>query len=134
MNNNEGISLVELIIIVGIMGLLLTIIFSTTIFSYNSFSIQNEEKNINASTRDTMDYLIRQIRKSNEIQVIDNTLILDGDIYKLEDGSIFQNDLEIIQGIDELYISQKDDVIHIEIIIRDSRNRDHELSCKVNIR
>lgn len=153
MKNEKGFTLIELIIVLALLAIVLTIIFRPITFSLKNFNIQNEKADSISKARDTMDYLTRQIRKADIVEVVDgnlivqffddNDLIVDSKIYKLESRIIFEDENKIIEGIDELHISDKkidelhisdEDKIYIEIIIKDNRDRDYKLSSYINLR
>lgn len=153
MKNEKGFTLIELIIVLALLAIVLTIIFRPITFSLKNFNIQNEKADSISKARETMDYLTRQIRKADIVEVVDgnlivqfvddNDLIVDSKIYKLENRIIFEDENKIIEGIDELHISDKkidelhisdEDKIYIEIIIKDNRDRDYKLSSYINLR
>lgn len=134
MKSVRGFTLIELVIVLGLIGIVLSMIFSPIIFSYKNFNIQNQRINIISDARTTMDYLTRQIRKSNEVDIINNNMIIDSSTYKLQDRTLFKDDKKVIEGIDELNITKVDETINIEIIIKDSSGKDYRLSSIINIR
>lgn len=140
MTTNKGFTLIELIIIIALLGIVLTFIFVPVTFSFKNFENQNEKANLIANERILMDYLTREIRKANEV-VIDedeNILILDSQEYKLKDGKLFKDEEMIMEGIENLYFTQKDGLetkeIEIEIEIKDSRGKLHQLSSIIVLR
>jgi prepilin-type N-terminal cleavage/methylation domain-containing protein len=135
--DNRGVALVELLVVLGLIGIVLSLILLPIIFSYNSFEIQDERANIVSDARETMDYLTRQIRKTNHVEVVDdNTIIMDSIVYKLDNGIIYKGDTEVIKGIDELLIKTDENgrTISIEIAIKDSKGQYYRLSSNTNIR
>lgn len=134
MKNNKGFTLLELILVLGLVGLVLSLIFSPMILSYNSFNAQNEKTNIISDTRATMDYLTREIRKSDKIEVIDNRIILDNVVYKLKDKDLLKDDKVVSRGIDRLNITKTDKRLEIEITITDNSDKEHTLSSIIYIR
>lgn len=134
MKNNKGFTLLELILVLGLVGLVLSLIFSPMILSYNSFNAQNEKTNIISDTRATMDYLTREIRKSDKIEVIHNRIILDNVVYKLKDKDLLKDDKVVSRGIDRLNITKTDKRLEIEITITDNSDKEHTLSSIIYIR
>lgn len=134
MENKKGFTLIELIIVVALIGVVLSTIFTPITFSLKNFNIQNEKSNTISNARTTMNFLTRQIKKSNEIDVVNNTIIMDSNIYKLKDRTLFRDDKLVIEGIDELIIDKVDKTISIEIAVKDSQGKDYRLSSITNIR
>ena len=146
MGNNRGITLIELIIVIALIGIVLSIVFSPITFSFRNFNAQNEKTAITSRARAAMDYLTREIRKSDIVEINDNVITVNLDDnenkYKLENKILFKNDKKIIDGIDGLNISPDIDpdidpdniTINIKITIKDSKGKDHTLSSDINIR
>lgn len=134
MRSNKGVTLIELMVVLGMLGVVLSIIFFPLIFSGSSFKSENEKANICTDVRTAMDYLTRQIRKSGEVEIVDGILRVNGNDYRVENRILFKDVEEIIYGIDELNIEKDDRTITIEIIIKNSKGEDYKLSSIINIR
>lgn len=74
MKNKKGFTLLELVLVLALLGIVLSMIFSPIIFSFKNFDIQNEKANVISTARTTMDYLNREIRKSDEVKLTDDSL------------------------------------------------------------
>lgn len=134
MNNRKGLTLIELIVALGLTVIVLLMIFPPIILSHNTFGIQNEKVNTISNARYAMDYLTRQIRKSEEIEVIEDAIIIDSIVYKLENRTIFKDDTALIHGIDDLKIRKIGRTLNIEIVIKDSGSEDYKLRTNINMR
>ncbi len=134
MKNKRGFTLIELVIVLALLGIVLSMIFSPIIFSFKNFDIQNEKANIISDARATMDYLTRAIRKADTVEVVDGNLSMDSKMYKLEDRVLFKEAKKVMEGIDELNINKVDKTINIEIVIKNSKGENYKLSSIINIR
>ena len=135
MKNNKGFTLIELIIAIALINIILPIIFLALTFSFKTFEIQNERTNIISNARITMNYLTREIRKANVVEIDENgNLIIDSAAYKIENRVLFKNNKKIIEGIDELNPMKTDKTVNIEIIIKDGRNNGYKFSSSINVR
>lgn len=134
MKNNKGFTLIELMIVTGLIITVASIVFSPITFSVENFGNQNEKTNIISDLRRTMDYLTREIRKANEIEVIDNGIKIDSIVYNLENGNLVKDGNVVIEDIDELNINKLGSKIEIKIVIKDSKAKNHSLSSTINIR
>jgi len=132
--NKRGFTLIELVIVLALLGIVLSMIFSLIIFSFKNFDIQNEKANIISDARATMDYLTRAIRKADTVEVVDGNLSMDSKMYKLEDRILFKEAKKVMEGIDELNINKVDKTINIEIVIKNSKGENYKLSSIINIR
>jgi prepilin-type N-terminal cleavage/methylation domain-containing protein len=132
--NKRGFTLIELVIVLALLGIVLSMIFSPIIFSFKNFDIQNEKANIISDARATMDYLTRAIRKADTVEVVDGNLSMDSKMYKLEDRVLFKEAKKVMEGIDELNINKVDKTINIEIVIKNSKGENYKLSSIINIR
>lgn len=147
MGRNRGFTLIELIITLGLIGIFLSMAFSPFIFSYKNFSNQNTNAEDIAVARRAMDYLVREIRKSDSIEVGEGDagggfakeLIIDGCTYEIIDRSLCKDGEEFIKGIDELRVREimdEDEGIGMEIniVIKNGKGEDYILSSTVYIR
>lgn len=134
MKNKEGFTLIELVIVLALIGIVLSMIFSPIIFSFKNFDTQNEKSNTISNARATMDYLTRAIRKADTVEVVDGNLSIDSKMYKLEDRILFKEAKKVMEGIDELNINKVDKTINIEIVIKNSKGENYKLSSIINIR
>lgn len=138
MKNKKGFTLIELVITLAILGIVLPVIFSPVFFSFKNFDTQNEKTNIISDTRAVMDYLTREIRKSDQVTVDDNKITItigtDLVIYEEDNGDLKKDGKVINEGIGELTIKKSDQKIEIKILARDSKNKEHSLSSIIYIR
>ena len=127
--------MVELVIVLGLLGVVLAIIFTPMLFSFRNFETQNEKANITSNLRATMDHLTRQIRKADVVEVVDDSTInIDSTIYTIDDGKLTKDGSVVIEGIDKLFISEDGEGIKIEVVIIDKKSEEHSLSSTINIR
>lgn len=134
MGNSRGITLIELLIALSLVGIVISLAAALFFFGNKSFSVQSEQTSIVADARYTMDYLTRQIRKANSVEVDGNTLIVDSDVIELKDNILYNNNKVIIKGIDGLVITKNQNEVEIEITIIDENLRKLSLSSVVYIR
>ena len=132
--SKKGFTLIELVITIAILGIVLPMIFSPIIFSFTNFQTQNEKTKITSDARAAMDYLTREIRKSNHVTVTGNIIETDRGIYKIEGRNLMQGDKIIREGIDELITNKTGQTIEIEIVIKDSKDNGHNLSSIIHVR
>jgi len=132
--SKQGFTLIELVVVLGLISIVISIIFSPIMFSVKNFGIQKEKSVIISNTRTTLDYLTKEIRRADKIEVEDNILNIDLKTYKLENRTLFKDDIKIIEGIDGLNIKKENEKITIEIIINDSKGIEHKFSTVINLR
>lgn len=119
MKNKRGVTLIELVVVLGLTGIVLSLIFPPVILSYNYFDMQNERISSISDSRAVMNYLTTQIRKSNDIEVGTNTIKLDSGVYKIENKTLYKDGLEVFRGIDNLKMDKVGKKIDIEIVFKD---------------
>lgn len=132
--DNKGITLIELLIVLALIGLVLLLVVTLFLFGNRSFNRQNEHTAIVANVRYSMDYLTKQVRKANEIEVNGNVLFVDSSEIKIEDRTLYKDDDEITTEIDELVVSKDGNKVQIEIVIIYSNSEEYRLSSIVYIR
>mgnify|MGYP000874519452 CR=1 FL=1 len=134
MKKNRGFSLIELVMVVALIGIFIAVIFSPIGFSLRNFKAQNEKANIISDRRALMDYLTREIRRSEVVDIIDDTLIIDSRVYRIEEGIFLKDDERIMDGIDGWIIDRIGETINIEIKSIDSKGKEYSISSSINIR
>lgn len=130
MKNRKGYSLLEIILVLALISIVIGLIFSILSFSQNNFNNQNKKSDNITNARFTMDYLTREIRKSNKVSIKDSIITIDKDTYIIQDRKLIKNDRVIISGIDELIVKKINSKIDIKIIIKNKDN-DYELSSTI---
>lgn len=126
--NSAGFTLVEIITVLALLGIILSIIFSLIFFSFNNFKMQNERTEILSDLRLAMDYLLRQMRKAELVEMVDQaTLKIDSDLCRIVDQSLFQGEHLVQAGIHELSVAENDNEITIGLVIIDGKGKEHDL-------
>ncbi len=135
MKNNKGFTLIELVLVLGLIGIVLSMIFSPIIFSVQNFGTQNEKASITSDLRTTMDHLTRQIRKANVVDVVDaNTIEIDSKVYTIQGRNLTKDGIVVISGIDKLIVNRDGKGIKIKVVIMDSKGKEYSLSSIMNKR
>lgn len=134
MINKKGFTLIEVVLSLALIGIVITLIISPIIFSYNNFETQYEKSHIISTARTAMDYLTREIRKASTVDVDNNTIIIDSHVYKLEDRVLLKEDQKVVEGIDGLIVTKNNSTVNIEITIKYSNEKEYKLSSQINIR
>jgi prepilin-type N-terminal cleavage/methylation domain-containing protein len=134
MKDEKGLTLIELLVVLALISIVFSLLWNPLNFSFRNFDAQNEKRNIISDARFTMDYLTRQIRQAQEIEIKNDNIKMDSSIYKVDNRALFKDDKKIIEGIDDLNIDKADQCLNIEIVIIDSGGKDYRLSSTINIR
>lgn len=134
MKNSRGITLIELLIVLSLVGFVISIAAFLFFFGNRNFSIQNEQTAIVADVRYSMDYLTRQIRKATNVEVDDNTLMVDSNEIRLEGNTLYNNSDVIVKGIDELVITKNQSEVQIKMTIIDKNARKRSFHSIVYLR
>ena len=109
MNNKKGLTLIELVIVLALIGILSSLLFFPILFSFDNFEKQSNTVNEISTARSTMELLTKEIRKSEKIEVEGNALI-------------------------QLNFTKIGETVTIQVIIKKANGQDYELSSIVNLR
>ena len=134
MNNKKGLTLIELVIVLALIGILSSLLFFPILFSFDNFEKQSNTVNEISTARSTMELLTKEIRKSDKIEVEGNALVLDTVVYKLDDKALKKNGQLLFGGIEELNFSKVGEIVTIQVKIKKANGQDYELSSIVNLR
>ena len=134
MNNKKGLTLIELVIVLALIGILSSLLFFPILFSFDNFEKQSNTVNEISTARSTMELLTKEIRKSDKIEVEGNALVLDTVVYKLDDKALKKNGQLLFGGIEQLNFTKVGETVTIQVIIKKANGQDYELSSIVNLR
>lgn len=70
-NKNGGFTLLEIIVVLAIMGILSTLVFSMFSFSNNLFFSSNKQHNVQNDVRLGIDIISKKLRFATELEIID---------------------------------------------------------------
>ncbi|WP_225624098.1 PilW family protein [Thermoanaerobacterium thermosaccharolyticum] len=127
--NNKGITLVELLVTLALLGIVISIYSSLYYSGYKSYKSTQDNIDIEQNVRYAMNYIINQIDKGpSSINIIDNGhgLVIDGNYIQLDtkNNKIYldQNQgHEIATNIVEFNVRLKNDkILNIEIVGQNS--------------
>jgi prepilin-type N-terminal cleavage/methylation domain-containing protein len=97
-NNKKGITLVELVIALAILGIVLTIGYNLFLAGLKSYGRQIDNADNQARARQAIRQITREMRKADQIDIIDeNNIKIDESLYSfdknsytiLKDGNVF---------------------------------------------
>ena len=114
MDNKKGLTLIELVIVLALIGILSSLLFFPILFSFDNFQKQSNTVNEISIARSTMELLTKEIRKASIINVENNSLILDSVIYKLEEGALEKNGQVLFSDINALNFVKEETIIKDE--------------------
>lgn len=140
MENNKGYSLIEVLIVVALIGVILSLIYSLAPKSFKHFELQREKSNIISDMRLAMSYLTKEIRKSDGVEVVNGSLVEDGSLiiddinFTLENNAFKKGDKTIVDLIKDIKVNKTESNITIEIITEDKKGKQHSIKSVINIR
>lgn len=138
--NNKGYSLIEVLIVVALIGVILSLIYSLAPKSFKHFELQREKSNIISDMRLAMSYLTKEIRKSDGVEVVNGSLVEDGSLiiddinFTLENNAFKKGDKTIVDLIKDIKVNKTESNITIEIITEDKKGKQHSIKSVINIR
>ena len=105
MKNNKGLTLIELVIVLALIGILSSLLFFPILFSFENFDKQSNTVNEISTARATMELLSKEIRKSNLVSV-DNSQ--KNDILILDDNKYYYKNENKEIGLVKKHLSDKE--------------------------
>lgn len=135
MRVKKGITLIELMIVIGLASLVIVTIYPLLQLGVKSFNFANSSVEALSEARFSMDYIIREIRKSNKIEIQDNTIYLDNDetIY-MENEAIYHGDKKIADLVSNFICTKTDEKVDISIEVINDERENEILSATIYIR
>lgn len=86
-NPKKGITLTEVIIVIALIGIVLSVIYSLLFFGKNTFNISRRQYGLQSDMRFSLDTIVREVRFSSELDILsvddarDSSNHLDGYSY-----------------------------------------------------
>jgi prepilin-type N-terminal cleavage/methylation domain-containing protein len=134
MKNKKGVTLVELVFTLALIGIVLTIVVAIFMFGNRNFSTQNKQSEAVATARYSMDYITKQVRMANIIEVVDNKILVNSSEIKLENNTLFNDGQVIVNGIDDMTVVKNGNEIVIDIVIDKGGTLEYSISSVLYIR
>lgn len=135
MNNEKGVTLVELLLALAIISMILLLIGNVQLFGQKQFTSQNKNIDQQANVRLAAKMITKEIRKANEVEIDGNTLKIGDDVFELKGTDIEKNGEAIIHHIDDLKFTPLNDGITLEITsIEDSNGKKESISTTIYTR
>ena len=115
-NNEQGVTLIELIISLAIFSVIISITLSVLLLGSKTFKQQTTETNDLMNISNAIHYLTKEIRKADQVKGESGMLILnEKDIYKLENQAIMKNSTPVFYNIEAFEINKVSSKIEIVI-------------------
>lgn len=117
LRSQQGLSLVELIAALAIMSFISVIIYSVLISGEKQYNSQSQDNQELSDIAYALKVLTKEIRKSENVQVVDNSLIISGVTYAYSPDSktILKNGTPYLQNIEAFTVSKDNTVVSIAI-------------------
>ena len=147
MKNKKGLTLIELVIVLALIGILSSLLFFPILFSFENFDKQSKTVNEISTARATMEILSKEIRKANSVSVnnsgVNDILILDDNSYYFKDDNITkglvkkhltEKEVFLLGGMQSIFFLKDSRTVTIKIIINKENSDDFELSSVIYLR
>ncbi|WP_341876863.1 type II secretion system protein [Defluviitalea saccharophila] len=114
--NENGVTLIELIVSLAIFSVIISLTLSVLLFGSRTFKMQTNETNNLLNVSNAMHYITKEIRKADQVEIENGILILnEKDVYKLENNIIMKNTTLMFYNIELFEIAKSSSKIDIKI-------------------
>lgn len=127
LKNNRGLTLIEIIAAVSIMGLVMAALFSVFHGSLQTFASSHELEDMR-QRQSQLDFVVRELRGCafEEIEITgpddENVIECGSKSFQLDGNTIIYNGVEIISGVESFSAEKKGNYISIETVFKDSED------------
>ena len=100
MQNQRGVSLLEVIASISLISIIILLINSFHLFGQKQMISQTDEIQNQANTRIALNIITKEIRTAENVSIVDDVLIINHtDKYKLDSNKIMKNNIALINNI-----------------------------------
>lgn len=130
--SQQGLSLVELIAVIAITSFIAIIIYSVLLSGEKQYNTQSSDNQELSDIAYTLKVLTKEIRKSSDVEVTGNTLVISGVTYAYspDTKSILKDGVTSFRDIEGFSVSKNEDVITITITGKQNKT----VSTKIVVR
>ena len=133
--NEHGVTLVELLAVLAMIGMILLLISNVHIFGQKQFNSQTTQINHESDVRYVMNVITKEIRRSPSVSISNNIISTGTSTFKLIGKELYQGDSVLEDGIDEFNVQQTGNKISITIkSVPNQYEKVASLSTKLYIR
>jgi|BioPla2DNA2_1021312.scaffolds.fasta_scaffold20553_4 prepilin-type N-terminal cleavage/methylation domain-containing protein len=135
--NSKGVTLIELIVVLGLVSLVLLVGYNLLPLGLNTFGMQTENIDNQSRARQAIRQISGEIRKASSVDVIDEYSIdIDGVLYKFQEdeNTLLRDGNDFMSGIKLFTTSRNGNEINLEITTLAKDSHEVTLSTLINIR
>lgn len=113
--NENGVTLVELLGALALLGIILLLISNVHIFGQKQFVNQTAQINHESNVRYAMNVITKEIRTATSVSVSNNVITTETSTFKLVGNELYQGSTVVEEGIEEFIVQQAGNKISIKI-------------------
>jgi prepilin-type N-terminal cleavage/methylation domain-containing protein len=133
--NENGITLIELLVALALLGTIIGLISSVHIFGQKQFTSQSKQIQHESNVRYAMNMITKEVRSSPTIAVSNNTIQTSTSLFELKGTDLFKGDVVLEEDIGEFIVQQSGNKISITIkSVPNQYDKVSSLSTNVYIR
>lgn len=135
--NSKGVTLIELIVVLGLVSLVLLVGYNLLPLGLNTFGMQTENIDNQSRARQAIRQISGEIRKAGSVDVIDEYSIdIDGVLYKFQEdeNTLLRDGNDFMSGIKLFTTSRNGNEINLEITTLAKDSHEVTLSTVIYIR
>ena len=135
--NSKGVTLIELIVVLGLVSLVLLVGYNLLPLGLNTFGMQTENIDNQSRARQAIRQISGEIRKASSVDIIDEYSIdIDGVLYKFQEdeNTLLRDGNDFMSGIKLFTTSRNGNEINLEITTLAKDSHEVTLSTLINIR
>lgn len=135
--NSKGVTLIELIVVLGLVSLVLLVGYNLLPLGLNTFGMQTENIDNQSRARQAIRQISGEIRKASSVDVIDEYSIdIDGVLYKFQEdeNTLLRDGNDFMSGIKLFTTSRNGNEINLEITTLAKDSHEVTLSTVIYIR
>lgn len=115
LRNEKGVTLVELLAVLALLGIVILLISNAHMFGQKQFVSQSAQIENESNVRYAMNVITKEVRRAEMVTVLADTLQTNSNTFELRGNNLYKDGSVLIEGVEKFSVQENDGKITITI-------------------